>query len=149
MPRSTHISPKVADKSFWMRRNRRGRVHIGMQRQRTWHHGFAPVPDGGSIVGVAHFATRAVSAISRPTIGKDFSDLMALGCQVITRFDDAESVYLTFDDSPNPTSTLSILNELAKQELHATFFCIGWRAIQYPDLVRKIWSAATRSETTR
>jgi chitooligosaccharide deacetylase len=89
----------------------------------------------------AHRATHVVSAISRPTLGKDFSDLIALGCQVIRRFDDAESVYLTIDDSPNSTSTLSILNELAKQEVHATFFCIGWRAIQYPDLVRKIWSA--------
>jgi chitooligosaccharide deacetylase len=117
MPRFTDISLEVADKNS-------GCDEIT-----------------GSIVGVAHLATRAVSAISRPTIGKDFSDLIALGCQVITRFDDVESVYLTFDDSPNPTSTLSILNELAKQEVPATFFCIGWRAIQFPDLVRKIWSA--------
>jgi peptidoglycan/xylan/chitin deacetylase (PgdA/CDA1 family) len=92
-------------------------------------------------VGVAHFATRAVSAISRLTIGKNFADLMAVGCPVITRFEEIDSVYLTIDDSPNATSTLSILNELAKQEIHATFFCIGWRAIQYPDLVRKILSA--------
>jgi peptidoglycan/xylan/chitin deacetylase (PgdA/CDA1 family) len=92
-------------------------------------------------VGIAHLATRAVSAISRPTIGKNFADLMAVGCQVITRFEDVDSVYLTIDDSPNPTSTLSILNELAKHEVHATFFCIGWRAVRYPDLVSKILSA--------
>jgi chitooligosaccharide deacetylase len=90
---------------------------------------------------VAHLATHAVSAISIPTIGKDFAGLMALGCQVITRFDDVESVYLTIDDGPNPISTLSILEELAKQEVHATFFCIGWHAVRYPDLVRKILSA--------
>jgi chitooligosaccharide deacetylase len=92
-------------------------------------------------LGVAHLAARAVTAISRPTIGKDFADLMALGCQVITRFDDVESVYLTIDDSPNPISTLSILDELAKQEMQATFFCIGRRVVRYPDLVRKILSA--------
>jgi chitooligosaccharide deacetylase len=66
---------------------------------------------------------------------------MALGCQVITRFDDVDGVYLTFDDSPNPISTLSILDELAKQGVRATFFCIGWRVARYPDLVRKILSA--------
>jgi chitooligosaccharide deacetylase len=97
--------------------------------------------DGVLFLGVFHLAGRAVTAIGRPLIGKEFADLMALGCQVITRFDDIDSVYLTIDDSPNPISTLSILNELAKQEVHATFFCIGWRAVRYPDLVRKILSA--------
>jgi chitooligosaccharide deacetylase len=92
-------------------------------------------------LGFAHLATRAITAISTPTIGKNFADLMALGCQVITRFDDVDGVYLTIDDSPNPISTLSILNELAKQEVQATFFCIGWRAVRYPDLVKKILSA--------
>jgi peptidoglycan/xylan/chitin deacetylase (PgdA/CDA1 family) len=92
-------------------------------------------------VGVAHFATRAVSAISRPTAGKDFSDLIALGCQVITRFDDAESVYLTFDDSPNSTSTLSILNELAKQTVPAPF--------NIPISSGKFGPRAMRSETTQ
>jgi peptidoglycan/xylan/chitin deacetylase (PgdA/CDA1 family) len=92
-------------------------------------------------LGLAHLATRAITAISTPTIGKNFADLMALGCQVITRFDDADGVYLTIDDSPNPISTLVILNELAKHQVQATFFCIGWRAARYPDLVRKIQSA--------
>jgi peptidoglycan/xylan/chitin deacetylase (PgdA/CDA1 family) len=92
-------------------------------------------------LGLAHLATRAITAISTPTIGKNFADLMALGCQVITRFDDVDGVYLSIDDSPNPISTLGILNELAKHQVHATFFCIGWRAARYPDLVRKILSA--------
>ena len=123
-----HQSPKNATKSRWTRSHRHAKTAQ-----------LSPFRTGGQLF--AHLATRAVSAISRPTLGKDFSDLIALGCEVITRFEDAESVYLTFDDSPNSTSTLSILNELAKQEVHATFFCIGWRAIRYPDLVRKIWSA--------
>ena len=95
----------------------------------------------GIILRLAHLATHAVSAISRPALGMDFADLMALGCQVITRFDDADCVYLTIDDSPNPISTSDILKELAKQQVHATFFCIGWRAARYPDLVKQILSA--------
>jgi chitooligosaccharide deacetylase len=140
MPRSTDILLEVADKSSGCDEIAVDVLSLACKDSGVAQR-FSPVPDGRVIVGVAHLATRAVSAISRPTVGKDFSDLIALGCQVITQFDDAESVYLTFDDSPNPTSTLRILNELAKQEVPATFFCIGWRAIQYPDLVRKIWSA--------
>jgi chitooligosaccharide deacetylase len=113
-----------------------------MQERRRWA-GFSPVSPHwpGVNMRVAHFARRAVSAITRPITGKDFADLIAMGCQVITRFEDIDSVYLTVDDSPNPISTLSILKELAKHEVHATFFCIGWRAVQYPDLIRKILSA--------
>jgi chitooligosaccharide deacetylase len=92
----------------------------------------------GIILRLAHLATHAVSAISGPALGMNFADLMALGCQVITRFDDADCVYLTIDDSPNPISTSDILEELAKQQVHATFFCIGWRAARYPDLVKQI-----------
>jgi len=91
-------------------------------------------------MGIANFAARAVNAISRPTLGKTFADLMAVGCHVITRFNSDDSVYLTIDDSPNSNSTLSILEELARHKVHATFFCIGWRVLAHTDLVRQICS---------
>ena len=98
-------------------------------------------------MGFAHLATRAITAISTPTIGKNFADLMALGCQVITRFDDVDGVYLTIDDSPNPISTLSMLNELAKQEVQATFFASDGEPFG-PISSRKFCPRAMRLETT-
>lgn len=48
-------------------------------------------------------------------------------------------VYLTFDDGPHPIYTAKILNILKRQHIRATFFILGSRATQYPDLVRQIY----------
>ena len=37
---------------------------------------------------------------------------------------DRPTVYLTFDDGPNPTTTPDLLNVLAREQVHATFFLI-------------------------
>src|SRR5262245_21234818 len=34
------------------------------------------------------------------------------------------TIYLTFDDGPNPTTTPALLDVLAREEVHATFFLI-------------------------
>src|ERR1051326_9634693 len=34
------------------------------------------------------------------------------------------TVYLTFDDGPNPTTTPALLDVLARERVHATFFLI-------------------------
>lgn len=49
------------------------------------------------------------------------------------------TVVLTFDDGPDPTSTPKILDVLAKYDVSATFFVIGDRVVDHPDLVRRIW----------
>jgi peptidoglycan/xylan/chitin deacetylase (PgdA/CDA1 family) len=88
---------------------------------------------------VSEFTKRTISAVGRRVVGKDFADLMALGCDVIKRFDaDPTSVCLTFDDSPHPTSTLRLLAELKRQEVLATFFCIGAHVTKYPDLAAHV-----------
>lgn len=46
-------------------------------------------------------------------------------------------VVLTFDDGPSPTTTPRVLDALAKQCVHATFFLIGRNAAAYPALVRR------------
>jgi peptidoglycan-N-acetylglucosamine deacetylase len=46
-------------------------------------------------------------------------------------------VVLTFDDGPSPTLTPHVLDALAKQCVHATFFLIGRNAAAYPALVRR------------
>lgn len=47
-------------------------------------------------------------------------------------------VALTFDDAPDNQFTPQVLDVLKQQGVHATFFIIGRRAVQYPDVVRRI-----------
>ena len=50
----------------------------------------------------------------------------------------AGTVALTFDDGPDPTWTPQVLDVLARHNAHATFFVIGSRVNEYPDLTRRI-----------
>lgn len=47
-------------------------------------------------------------------------------------------VALTFDDAPDPAFTRKILAVLAEYNVKATFFIVGYRAENYPDIVREI-----------
>src|SRR5262249_40070266 len=44
---------------------------------------------------------------------------------------------ITFDDGPNPSLTLKLLDLLAKHNARATFFVIGRYVTQCPDIVRE------------
>jgi len=44
---------------------------------------------------------------------------------------------LTFDDGPDPSHTLGILDILSRYRVPATFFLMGIHAVQYQDLVRE------------
>ncbi|MQX97122.1 chitooligosaccharide deacetylase NodB [Sinorhizobium medicae] len=48
------------------------------------------------------------------------------------------SIYLTFDDGPNPHCTPEILDVLAEYGVPATFFVIGTYAKNRPELIRRI-----------
>ncbi|ARP67358.1 MULTISPECIES: chitooligosaccharide deacetylase NodB [Mesorhizobium] len=48
------------------------------------------------------------------------------------------SVYLTFDDGPDPVWTPEVLDVLAQHRTPATFFLIGDAAVDRPELVRRI-----------
>jgi peptidoglycan/xylan/chitin deacetylase (PgdA/CDA1 family) len=50
----------------------------------------------------------------------------------------AGTIALTFDDGPDPEWTPKILDVLAKHHAHATFFVIGSRVNEYPELTRRI-----------
>jgi len=64
---------------------------------------------------------------------------LGLFSRPITRFDGPPGcVALTFDDGPDPVETPAILDLLEARGHRATFFLIGARASQYPDLVRRI-----------
>ena len=52
--------------------------------------------------------------------------------------DDKKSVYLTFDDGPNPDVTPWVLKQLEKYNAKATFFCLGKNVEQYPEVYKMI-----------
>ncbi|MDQ8047023.1 MAG: polysaccharide deacetylase family protein [Patulibacter sp.] len=55
-------------------------------------------------------------------------------------------LYLTFDDGPDPKWTPRVLDLLARHDAAATFFVLGWRVRERPDLVREILDAGHRVE---
>lgn len=48
------------------------------------------------------------------------------------------SVCLTFDDGPTPELTTWILDFLDKENIKATFFCVGSNAKKYPELMERM-----------
>lgn len=51
-----------------------------------------------------------------------------------------KNIYLTFDDGPHPLITPFVLDELAKYNAKATFFCIGKNVAQHPATYSRILS---------
>ena len=47
-------------------------------------------------------------------------------------------IAMTIDDGPDPAVTPHVLDILERFAVHATFFCIGDKAAQHPDLCREI-----------
>lgn len=57
----------------------------------------------------------------------------------IWRFDQTKrTVYLTFDDGPIPEVTPWVLELLRKENLKATFFCVGENVVKYPEVYQQI-----------
>lgn len=51
-----------------------------------------------------------------------------------------KSLYLTFDDGPDPDSTPQLIDILSKYNIKALFFCDGRAAEKYPDLIKRLVS---------
>ncbi|MCB6182906.1 polysaccharide deacetylase family protein [Leeia sp. TBRC 13508] len=67
----------------------------------------------------------------------------------LTQFEPEElpgRICLTLDDGPDPRLTPQILQILAKYQVKVTFFCIGRRVEQYPEVVRQIQSEGHQVE---
>ncbi|MDP2338580.1 MAG: polysaccharide deacetylase family protein [Bacteroidota bacterium] len=47
-------------------------------------------------------------------------------------------VYLTFDDGPIPEVTPWVLDLLRKEDIRATFFCVGENVMNYPEVYQQI-----------
>jgi len=62
-----------------------------------------------------------------------------LFCKGLSRINsDRSSLFLTFDDGPNPNTTEKVLDLLKKYNAKASFFCTGENANKYPELIEKI-----------
>src|SRR5205085_1564798 len=66
----------------------------------------------------------------------DNSKLKSIGWTQIVATD--EGLRRTFDDGPHPELTPRILDTLKAHRAKATFFAIGERATQYPDIIKRI-----------
>ncbi len=53
----------------------------------------------------------------------------------------SRTLYLTFDDGPNPSATASVLETLAAERVPAAFFLVGAHVQRYPDLARRVAAA--------
>lgn len=53
----------------------------------------------------------------------------------------SKTVYLTFDDGPDPENTPRVLSILETYHVKATFFLIGTQAQTYPALVQRLFTA--------
>lgn len=55
--------------------------------------------------------------------------------------DSDNSIYLTFDDGPNPDTTPVILEILAQKNVKASFFCVGENVERFPKIFQMIQDA--------
>jgi peptidoglycan/xylan/chitin deacetylase (PgdA/CDA1 family) len=56
-------------------------------------------------------------------------------------FSSSDAVYLTFDDGPTKALTPWILEVLAREEIKASFFCVGENARKHPELMEQMRAA--------
>jgi peptidoglycan-N-acetylglucosamine deacetylase len=56
-----------------------------------------------------------------------------------SRVDGGRCVALTFDDGPDPVDTPKLLDLLREKGVKATFFVVGKRADEHPEVVRRCW----------
>lgn len=86
--------------------------------------------------GAASLAGAPVSA--QPLIRLP-DDIVQSDAATITAVRTPSSVVaMTFDDGPHPTHTPRLLDMLRERELKATFYLIGNRVVQYPQIARRI-----------
>lgn len=79
------------------------------------------------------FVFTAIKAYGSVTLSSEF--FIKTRCKGTTQ---SGSVAITFDDGPLPGMTDRILSILSSYRVKATFFCIGNRVVQNPELLKKI-----------
>ena len=85
-------------------------------------------------IGAAAAGTLALGAYAPNS--RVFGDVIGRGPR------SSRTLYLTFDDGPNPTATASVLETLARERVAAGFFLVGEHVRRYPELARQVAAAA-------
>jgi peptidoglycan-N-acetylglucosamine deacetylase len=107
-----------------------GAVHLGaaaalLSRPHIW-------PWALGALGLNHIVLAAAGLWPRSQLlGSNWTRLPA-------RAELRSSVAVTIDDGPDPDVTPRVLEQLDERRACATFFCIGERVQQYPDLAQEI-----------
>jgi peptidoglycan/xylan/chitin deacetylase (PgdA/CDA1 family) len=70
--------------------------------------------------------------------------LINLMPELVWDIPEERDVFLTFDDGPTPEVTEWILDELARYDAGATFFCTGRNVEKYPELYERIVAGGHR-----
>jgi peptidoglycan/xylan/chitin deacetylase (PgdA/CDA1 family) len=97
---------------------------------------FAALCLQGLTEGVGQAKTTSVAGSTRIPGG---GSIISQGTHGLTsRGLPARTVAFTFDDGPDPTWTPKVLAVLAREHVPATFFVVGTRAAQHPELVRQV-----------
>lgn len=71
--------------------------------------------------------------VKTPNIAKYFYPSLIWGIK-----DENKNIYLTFDDGPDEDITPEVLDLLDQYAAKATFFCVGEKVVQNPDLYKEI-----------
>jgi len=79
-------------------------------------------------------------------LGSFYPRLGVYGRLLLAGPSDRAQVALTFDDGPDPLTTPQVLQVLARFEVRATFFVIGARAAQHPQLLAQLVQAGHQVE---
>lgn len=126
-----------------------GGYAIGMDRRRFLAMagvvGAGAAGGAGAVVGQALGGadTEAAEPPSSPPQLAEQPDVPNRGThRVIWAIDTDEPVAaLTFDDGPDPELTPKILDVLARYDVPATFFMMGWNATTHPELAQRVVAA--------
>jgi chitooligosaccharide deacetylase len=86
-------------------------------------------------MSLSRTCVKTVRFLNKHTVGLDLNRYRGvIDCWPNPR----NAICLTFDDGPSGHSTFTILDELARHGVRATFFCTGKDAVAHPNLVQDI-----------
>jgi len=92
------------------------------------------------VLGVRLDHNHRMHAVSRP--GRLLRRVRNEALGTVSRVATADPIVaLTFDDGPHPVYTPQLLDVLAEFDVRATFFMVGERAKDHPDVVRRVAAA--------
>lgn len=91
-----------------------------------------------------HWLTEAllvVSGIVALIYGCPYAFRLVQVYRLRQRCREARAIVLTYDDGPSNSLTPRLLELLGKRKVRATFFMLGCRASEYPEIVDSVWAA--------